>query len=210
MIGHGAAQEATGSMEMRFSWDSPSARQVLTAVLDSLAEHGYDSLTGEELRLRAGPAARALGDPLDVEALLVAALEHVHVFAPVEPTGCLRDDLRALLAGWRGGLSRDERVITAVLSAAEWHPRLREAVHDALDRPLAQALGSLLSRVATHDDIPPRRLLTLNWVLRGLVLDRLRSGPRTAVDLDALVDFLVAGVQAAESEGHPDASRWTQ
>ena len=197
-------------MEMRFSWNSPSTRLVLTAVLDSLAEHGYDGLTGEELRLHAGPAARALGDPLDVEALLVAALERVHVFAPVEATGFLGDDLRALLAGWRGGLSHDERVITAVLSAAEWHPRLREAVHDALDRPLAQAIGSLLSRVASHDDIPPRRLLTLNWVLRGLVLDRLRSGPRTPVDLDALVGFLVAGVQAADSEAHPVASRWTQ
>ena len=73
-------------MEMRFSWDSPSTRLVLTAVLDTLAEHGYDSLTEEEIQLRAGPAARALGDPLDVEALLVAALEQVHVFAPVEPT----------------------------------------------------------------------------------------------------------------------------
>jgi hypothetical protein len=86
--------------------------------------------------------------------------------------------------------------MTAVLSAAEWHPRLREAVHEALDRPLAQVLGRVLARAAADSRAPARPLLTLNWVLRGLVLDRLRSGPRTTVDLDALVDFLVAGVAA--------------
>ena len=108
----------------------------------------------------------------------------------------MRDDLRRLLNAWRGGLTRDERVMTAVLSAAEWHPRLRAAVHEALDRPLAQVLGRVLARAAADGQVPARPLLTLNWVLRGLVLDRLRSGPRSAVDLDALVHFLVAGLNA--------------
>ncbi|MGN6761547.1 MAG: hypothetical protein ACTHJI_09505 [Leifsonia sp.] len=51
--------------------------------------------------------------------------------------------------------------------------------------------------------MPQSALQTLNWLLRGLVLDRLRSGSRSAVDLDALADFLVAGLeqQAAAAPG---------
>jgi hypothetical protein len=45
--------------------------------------------------------------------------------------------------------------------------------------------------------LPPGHVQTLFSVLRGLILDRLRSGPRSAADIDVLVDFLVAGLQGA-------------
>jgi hypothetical protein len=92
--------------------------------------------------------------------------------------------------------------VAAVLSAAEWHVHLKAAAAIALDRPLAQAIGAILTR-AIERDVPQSALQTLNWLLRGLVLDRLRSGSRSAVDLEHLVDFLVAGLehQAAAALG---------
>ena len=52
----------------------------------------------------------------------------------------------------------------------------------------------MLSRAAERN-VPQSALQTLSWVLRGLMLERLRSGSRSAVDLDLLVDFLVAGLE---------------
>jgi Bacterial regulatory proteins, tetR family len=174
------------------SWDSPSSRLVLRAALEVLAERGYHGLTVEAIAVRAGSAAEALGDSPDLDGLVVAALSGVELFAVPPATGSLRGDLRALLNPWRNPRTADEMAVAAVLSAAEWHAPLKSAASQALDRPLAQTLGTVLTR---QRDVPQSALQTLNWLLRGLVLDRLRSGSRSAVDLDSLVDFLVAGLE---------------
>ena len=49
-------------MDGGFSWHSPSSRLVMDAVLDILAEVGYDGLTVHEVKARAGKAAPALGE----------------------------------------------------------------------------------------------------------------------------------------------------
>jgi hypothetical protein len=167
---------------------------VFRAVLEALAEHGYDELTPEAIAVRAGFAAEALGEDPDIDELVITALSGVELFGVPASTGSLRGDLRALLAPWRNPRTADEMAVAAVLSAAEWHAPLKVAAAQALDRPLAQVLGTLLTRAALRD-VPPAALQTLNWVLHGLVLDRLRSGSRTPVDLDHLVDFLVAGLE---------------
>ena len=141
----------------------------------------------------AGPA---LGDSPDLDELVVAALGNVQLFRASAPTGDLRRDLRTLLEAWRTSPGRDERVLAAVLSTAVWNPRLRSAVRDVLDEPLAHTVGTIVSRAAAREQVPAHLVHTLCWVLRGLILDRLRSGPRLPVDLDLLVDFLVAGLQA--------------
>jgi hypothetical protein len=175
-------------------WESPSSRLVLRAVLDVLAERGYHGLTVDAVAVRAGAAAEALDQDTDVDDLVVAALAGVELFGAPRATGSLRGDLRALLNPWRNPRTADEMAVAAVLSAAEWHAPLKDAAMRALDRPLAQTLGTLLTR---ERDVPQSALQTLNWLLRGLVLDRLRSGSRSAVDLDVLVDFLVAGLEHA-------------
>jgi hypothetical protein len=55
-------------MSEYFSWESPGSRLVLSAVLQILAERGFEGLTAEELRVRAGAAGPAVGDALDMEA----------------------------------------------------------------------------------------------------------------------------------------------
>jgi hypothetical protein len=188
------------------SWDSPSSRLVLRAVLEVLAERGYEGVTAEVVAVRAGAAAEALGESPDIDELVVTALSGVELFEAPPATGSLRGDLRALLNPWRNPRTADEMAVAAVLSAAEWHAPLKAAATRALDRPLAQALGTVLTR---ERDVPQSALQTLNWLLRGLAMDRLRSGSRSAVDLDALVDFLVAGLEhqaaaaLAEDGGHP-------
>jgi hypothetical protein len=150
--------------------------------------------------VRAGAAAEALDETTDLDDLVIAALSGVELFGVPDATGSLRGDLRALLNPWRNPRTADELAVAAVLSAAEWHAPLKDAAMRALDRPLAQTLGTLLTR---ERDVPQSALQTLNWLLRGLALDRLRSGSRSAVDLDVLVDFLVAGLehQAAAALG---------
>lgn len=186
-------------MTRTFDWRSPSACLVLEAVLDILVEVGYDGLTAEEVRERAGPAGKALGELPDLDALVSAALARIQLLPARKPTGRLREDLQAFLRPWRGPRSRDEVVLAAVLSAAERRPALHEAVHHAFDQPVAQAIGSILSRHQSDTRVA-ERLQTLNWVLRGLLLERLRTGARAAVDLERLVDFLIAGL------GAPDAA----
>jgi AcrR family transcriptional regulator len=190
------------AVDYGFDRQSPSARLVLEAVLDVLTEVGYDGLTAEEVVARAGPAGRALGELPDLDALVSAALGDIEPVPAPEPTGCLREDLRALLRPWRGPRSREELVLAAVLSAAERRPALHEAVHRALDQPVAQAIGRILSD-HLHEAGTAERLQTLIWVLRGLVLDRLRSGARAAVDLDRLVDFLIDGLGVASPAADP-------
>lgn len=180
-----------------FSWDSPSSRLVLRGVLDVLVEQGYEGLTLAEVRARAGAAGPGLGESTDLDALVLAAVEEVQLFPSPEPTGQLREDLRRLLNPWRRAPSPDERAIAALLSAAVWRPRLKVAVYEALDRPLMHAVAAIVARGAMQNEVPPSLVQTLCWVLRGLMLDRLRSGPRSPVDLDLLVEFLVAGLTAA-------------
>lgn len=188
-----------------FSWDSPSSRLVLNAVLDTLAELGYDRLTIGEVKTRARAAGPALRESPDLEALVIAALEHVELFPPPVPSGDLHQDLCSLLGLWRRALSRDERAVAAVLSAATWRPRLRVAVHGALDRPLTHAVAVVVARSSASVTVPSVAMQTLCWLLRGLIVDRLRSGPRSAVDVDLLVDFLVAGLAASgDGQQAPD------
>ncbi len=192
-------------MDSGFNWRSPSARLVMEAVLDILFEAGFEGLTSEEVIARAGSAGRALGDLADLDALAGAALGHLQLIRAPEPSGCLRTDLRALLRPWRGPRTRNEVIIAAVLSAAERRPVLMEAVHDALDRPVSQAVGAVLSRHLS-DPVAAQRVQTLAWLLRGLILERLRTGARTPVDLERLVDFLIDGLGASgrAAETRPD------
>lgn len=186
-------------MGVRFSWDSPSSRLVLCATLRVLADLGYAGLTVSEIQARAG-AAGALLEDTDLEDLAVMALQRVRLFSAPEPTGSLRGDLQALLRPWLRSRGPDERAVAAVLSAAEWSPRLRVAVAEAFDRPLAQAVGTLLARAAAEGQVPAARVQTLNWILRGLALNRLRAiHPRTPVDLDELVTHLVVGLEPDRS-----------
>jgi hypothetical protein len=187
-----------------FDWKSPSSRLVLDGVLDALAVLGLDGLTVEEVRTRAGAAGRAVDDSIDLESLVIVALDHVELFRPPVPSGDLQRDLRTLLEPWRSTSGRDERAVAAVLSAALRRPRLKVALYQALDRPLMQAVSTVVAAASEQGRIPPRLIQTLAWVLRGLVVDRLRSGPRSSIDIDLLIDFLIAGLGAGDSPGTRD------
>lgn len=191
-------------MDSRFDRRSPGSRLVLSAVLDLLATGGYDGLTVAQIATRSGPAGQALAASADVDVdvddLVIAALGQVELVRAPRPTGSLRGDLLALLSPWRRPRDRDEMAIAAVLSAAEWRPSLKAAVNRALDRPIAQALGEILTR-GPADGAPASWTQTLNWILRGLILERLRTGSRSAVDLEELVDFLVSAVESRRGRG---------
>jgi len=191
-------------MSAFFDRQSPSSGLVLTAVLDTLAEHGWDGLTAAEVKARAGSAGPVLGDSPDLESLVVAALPRVDLFPQPRTTGDLHEDLRTLLAPWRNAPDRDERIVAALISPALRRPRLRAALHEAMDGPLNRSVAAVVAPASKGHDLPPGLIQTLFWVLRGLLLDRLRSGPRSAVNIEALVDFLVAGLRVEpRDDGSP-------
>jgi putative intracellular protease/amidase len=194
-------------VEPRHRWGSPSSRLVLQAVLDVLVDHGYDAVTPEAVAQRAGVAGPPLGEQPDTEELVATALTSIELYRAPEPTGSLQGDLRRLVQPWRNRRTTDEMAVAAVLSGAEWHPRLKAAVTRSLDRPLAQAIGTVLNRAAGQD-VPQPALQTLGWVLRGLALERLRTGSRSVVDLDHLVGFVLAGT--AHQGGGRSAGRSRQ
>jgi hypothetical protein len=103
-------------------------------------------------------------------------------------------------------LSKNERVVAALLSAAMWSPRLKVALHGALDRPLMNAVSTVVARAQRDGQIPAQGVHTLCWVLRGLMVDRLRSRPRAAVDIEFLIDFLMAGLRLTATGGAVDGS----
>jgi hypothetical protein len=194
-------------MSAVFDWQSPSSRLVLTAVLDILAELGWEWLTTDEVKARAGSAGPVLGDSPDLESLVVAALQRVDLFPEPRPTGDLREDLRALLAPWRSAPARDERIVATLISPALRRPRLKAALQDALDGPLNRRVAAVVAPAGQGHHLPPGLVQTLFWVLRGLIMNRFRSGPRSAVDIDLLVEFLVAGLQvrpATKPRRRPD------
>lgn len=190
-----------------FSWRSPSARVVTVTVLDILAEVGYDRLTVEEVTARSGTAAWPRLHGPDLDALVSEALSRITLLPATDPTtGCLREDLLNLLRPWRNPRTRDELSIAAVLSAALHHPGLRQAVHEALDQQVAQTVGAILSPHMASA-AAAAQMQTLGWLLRGLVLERLRTGARSIVDLERLVDFLLAGLNAAARDGVAETDR---
>ncbi len=106
--------------------------------------------------------------------------------------------MRAFLRPWQAPRTRDEVVVAALIGAAERRPQLRAALLAALDRPLAQVIGEVLTRAVDGHEVPVRNLQTLGWVLRALTLDRLRMAQaRSAVDIDHLVDVLIDGLRSS-------------
>jgi AcrR family transcriptional regulator len=196
-------------MGQRLSRHSHGSQPVLTAALDLLAQRGYAGLTLQEIQKRSRAAGvlseeedlEDIEDLADLEDIVVIALAQVRLFPVPEPMGSLRADLHALLRPWLGPRGPEERAVAAVLSAAESNARLRTAVVEAFDRPLAQAVGTLLARATAEGHVPPGRVQTLTWILRGLALNRLRAiHPRSHVDLEELVDHLVVGLERAPRE----------
>jgi hypothetical protein len=178
------------------SWagDFPGSRLALQAVLDALADSGYEALSVEEIQHRVSRVGGVLGMPVDLEHLVATAIEQVRLFRTPEPSGSLKGDLLILLRPWLAGQDRQARAVGAVFSASQWSPRLQEAVIEALDRPLKQALGVILSRArVVGEGIPAHRLHALNWILRSVAVDRLRTpAARSPIDLEQLIDLLLA------------------
>jgi len=181
-------------MDTYFDWTSPSSRLVLHAVLETLLDLGYHGLTIEEIKVRAGSAGELLPGDIDTEALLVAALKRLTLFTDRNPSGDLRQDLELLLRPWRGPATRDEHIVGTLLSVASLQPRLKEALADVVDRPLNQIVSATVARATERGQVPADTAQTLCWVLRALQIDRLWCGPRSQVDLDRLVAFLIRGV----------------
>jgi AcrR family transcriptional regulator len=126
------SEAATASRGRGRPRDPDVDRAILDAVVDVLAERGYDGLTMDSVASRAGVARASVyrrhGNRSE---LLAAACEHVTP-PPVDPpdTGQVRDDLVALARALVRTLDRTEfgRLLPALLGAAATHPEAGEVL----------------------------------------------------------------------------------
>ncbi|MGW0517792.1 TetR/AcrR family transcriptional regulator [Crossiella sp. NPDC003009] len=141
----------------RRSGDGPrQAEAIFTAVLELLAEHGYDGLTVEGVAARSGVHKTTIYRWwADKDALLGAALLNSALLElPVPDTGTLRGDLLALTRHVLRLLTTEPSasVVTAALAAAG-RPVLARLAHeffaDRFDRELV-----LFERAVARGELP--------------------------------------------------------
>lgn len=184
---------------MRPRFHDESSRRVLRATLEALGELGYRQLTRADIDRRARWFAPDL-EGVDVDEVVVAALQGVRLFDPPLPTGSLRGDLEALLSPWRGPLCLEERAVFAVLSEAPRRGPVQHAAFAAIDRTLVHATAVLLARRPNGQESCPQRLQTLVWILRGVAMDRLMTGTaRSEDELTILASYLLDGLHAGSA-----------
>jgi AcrR family transcriptional regulator len=134
--------------------------EILQAVLDMLAEVGYEGLTIDMVaaRARAGKAT-VYRRWATKEDLILSALAGLKDSAPASgslpDTGTLRGDLHAMITpDWLGGSEQRVKIMAGLASMLSQAPEFAGAVSTALVEPAAAACQGLMERAARRGEIP--------------------------------------------------------
>lgn len=141
---------------------------ILDAVLEGLAEQGYDRMSMDDVASRAGVGKAAIYRRWSTKAAVVAdAIAHWRRrLVPVEPpnTGSLRGDVEALVARVPDFSETDTstmKVIVGVATAAVHNSVLAAALDDLALATPRQIIRTVLEQAAARGEIPAGRDLTL-------------------------------------------------
>lgn len=140
--GRGAAREAA----------------IVQAVLELLAESGYDQLTIDAVAARARCSKATIYRRWPDKAALVITAIRRHATEPAAAapdTGSLRSDLQAALAAMRAGLSgQDAALILGLIGAMHRDPELAGTVREQVLPAKREVFGAVIARAAARGDVP--------------------------------------------------------
>jgi AcrR family transcriptional regulator len=181
---------------------STTARtKMLRAAADVVVDVGIGRFAVDEVARRSGVAKTTIYRHFpDQKALLVAALDDAMHAPPVPDTGSLRDDLLAYLDSV-GPQFADRRLRTLFFElflAAERDPELRRLSDELLAGRVAPTSAIYEHAHARGELAPGVDYATMLDVVQGPLVLRSLTRPEslTALDLDAMVDRIIAALSA--------------
>lgn len=168
--------------------------EIFFAVLELIAEHGFEDLTMDALAARAHTSKATLYRHwADKTTLVVAALEGCMPTAPeaIADTGSLAGDLRAL------NVTRDDRldeaagIVVPLLNAARHEPALQEFLEGFLHRFIDVLISRAVDRGELAADDPILPYLPIVIVAPKVVASLIGQTPDTAY-MYAYIDHVIA------------------
>ncbi|MDT8914934.1 TetR/AcrR family transcriptional regulator [Amycolatopsis sp. PS_44_ISF1] len=171
---------------------------IIEAVLDELAEKGYQSLSMDAVARRAGVGKSALYRrwPSKLEMTVSTFVRLSVPLTSIPDTGSFRGDLRKVLdeiLAWLGH-PRHGRIFTDLLGAARTNPELARALTEDIAAPRRELGMEVLDRAVARGEVPAEvnRELALD-VFAAPVFWRLHARREvvTAEYLDEVADLMV-------------------
>ena len=145
--------------------DESRYQAIFDAVLESLAEVGYDRLTVDMVAARARAGKGALYRRWDSknEMVMEALSTWEERLEIPDDTGSLRGDLQALLDGKAGPSSdiTEATVVCGLMTAAARDPELASLMRERFVAPRRQVLRTLVERAVERGEIPSGRNVEL-------------------------------------------------
>ncbi|MFT4110887.1 TetR/AcrR family transcriptional regulator [Propionicimonas sp.] len=129
---------------------------ILRATQDQLIEHGFDGMTVDAVARAAGSGKAAVYRRWPSKtALVVASVRALYAPPTVPDTGSLRGDLVACALHYGQADGRAALVLASVLAELPRAPELRTAAFDAIGRPPALAMRTVMERWQQRGAIAP-------------------------------------------------------
>lgn len=175
--------------------DREVERRILVTTQDLLIEHGFASTTIGDIARIASCSRAAIYRrwPSKIE-LVIAAMRALHAPVIVPDTGSLRKDLLACAMHYASADERSTRVLASLLSEIGRDRALRDAAHEAIGSPPAEALATVMRRWMGRGEIAPTAPLDLVAGIVPAIAFRsvtLRQGSLDPATVTALVDHVL-------------------
>lgn len=178
---------------------SPEAgERILRTASELLGKRGFEGLSIDEIASSAGVGKATIYRRWpSKEAIVIAALERFVVEIRLPDTGSMRSDLQGLLAdAVRVYSSPRSRLLPALASAMEHHPRLAAAVRRRFFEPRRRSVTAILERARDRGELAADADLELiHDLLAGpFVYRRLfTGGPVDRSLVDGIVEAVLSG-----------------
>lgn len=147
--------EASNVPDVSRNLDPARERAILEAVLELLAELGYDRMSIDEVARRARASKATIYRRWSGKAAMVAAAMHLMTVEhpPLPDTGTLRGDLIAALSIFSRIYERKRPIVSGLIAAIRSDPELGQVLHGhLLDAGAAEANG-LVARARARGEL---------------------------------------------------------
>ncbi|EHR62085.1 TetR/AcrR family transcriptional regulator [Saccharomonospora cyanea] len=132
-------------------------RELFTAVVDLVREHGYEALTMDAVAARTKASKATLYRQWESKPKLVAtALRHLAGTSPTDvDTGSLAGDLRQMLHELIAHATEDTALLNGLAHAVTKDTQLWEALHELHIRPGLESLDAVVNRAIERGELAP-------------------------------------------------------